>query len=107
MPPADKLLNNEYRMRINRTIDYIRAHYAEDLSLEKLASIACFSKFHFHRLFRAVVGETLNDYVQRIRLENPSGNSHPIGPNPLPTLRSNAAFPALRILPGYSNPIMG
>lgn len=56
-------------MRINRTIDYIQAHYAEDLSLEKLASIACFSKFHFHRLFRAVVGETLNDYVQRIRLE--------------------------------------
>lgn len=69
MPPADKSLNNEYRMRINRTIDYIRTHYAEDLSLEKLASIACFSKFHFHRLFRAVVGETLNDYVQRIRLE--------------------------------------
>ena len=69
MPPVDKLLNNEYRMRINRIIDYIQAHYAEDLSLEKLASIACFSKFHFHRLFRAMVGETLNDYVQRIRLE--------------------------------------
>ena len=36
-------IQNEYRMRTNRTIDYIQSHYAEDLSLEKLASIACFS----------------------------------------------------------------
>ncbi len=69
MPSSDKLLTNEYRMRINRTMDYIQAHCAEDLSLERLASIACFSKFHFHRIFRAMVGETLNDYVQRVRLE--------------------------------------
>jgi len=67
--PLEKKLNNEYRMRINRTMNYIQVHYAEELSLEKLASIACFSKFHFHRLFRAMVGETLNDYVQRIRLD--------------------------------------
>jgi DNA gyrase inhibitor len=67
--PADKLLNNEYMLRLNRTIDYIQKHYSEKLNLTKLAAIACFSKFHFHRLFRAMVGETLNDFVQRIRLE--------------------------------------
>jgi len=39
------------------------------LNLTKLAEVACFSKFHFHRIFRAMVGETLNDFVQRIRLE--------------------------------------
>jgi len=66
---ADKLLKNEYRSRLNRTIDYIQNHYDEDLNLTKLAEIACFSKFHFHRIFRAMVGETLNDFVQRIRLE--------------------------------------
>ena len=66
---ADKLLNNEYRSRLNRTIDYILNHYDEDLNLTKLAEVACFSKFHFHRIFRAMVGETLNDFVQRIRLE--------------------------------------
>lgn len=56
-------------MRINRTIDFIREHYDEELNLDRLASIACFSKFHFHRLFRTIVGETLSDFVQRIRLE--------------------------------------
>ena len=66
---ADKLLKNEYRSRLNRTIDYIQNHYDEDLNLTKLAEVACFSKFHFHRIFRAMVGETLNDFVQRIRLE--------------------------------------
>ena len=65
----DKLLNNEYRSRLNRTIDYIHNHYDEDLNLTKLAEVACFSKFHFHRIFRAMVGETLNDFVSRIRLE--------------------------------------
>ncbi len=65
----DKLLKNEYRSRLNRTIDYIHNHYDEELNLTKLAEIACFSKFHFHRIFRAMVGETLNDFVQRIRLE--------------------------------------
>ena len=45
---ADKLLKNEYRSRLNRTIDYIQNHYDEDLNLTKLAEIACFSKFHFH-----------------------------------------------------------
>jgi AraC family transcriptional regulator len=67
--PANKLLKNEYRSRLNRTIDYIQNHYDEDLNLTKLAEVACFSKFHFHRIFRAMVGETLNDFVQRIRLE--------------------------------------
>jgi AraC family transcriptional regulator len=65
----DKLSKNEYRSRLNRTIDYIQNHYDEELNLTKLAEVACFSKFHFHRIFRAMVGETLNDFVQRIRLE--------------------------------------
>ena len=67
--PTNKLLKNEYRSRLNRTIDYIQNHYDEDLNLTKLAEVACFSKFHFHRIFRVMVGETLNDFVQRIRLE--------------------------------------
>ncbi|OGP68935.1 MAG: hypothetical protein A2031_06510 [Deltaproteobacteria bacterium RBG_19FT_COMBO_43_11] len=68
-PSFDPLLKNEYFLRLNRAIDYILNHYAEDLNLTKLASIACFSKFHFHRLFHVIIGETINDFVQRIRLE--------------------------------------
>ena len=68
------LLNNEasnyeYLFRLNRTLDYVRDHCAEDLTLAKLAKVACFSKFHFHRIFRTALGETINQYVRRVRLE--------------------------------------
>jgi AraC family transcriptional regulator len=59
----------EYLSRIHRVIDYIEANIAQDLTLEGLASVASFSRFHFHRIFRALVGETLNQYVTRLRLE--------------------------------------
>ena len=65
----NQLLQNEYSIRLNRVIDYINNNYDEDLNLALLAQIACFSKYHFHRLFHALMGETLNDYVHRIRLE--------------------------------------
>ena len=55
---SDKLLKNEYLSRLNRTIDYIHSHSHEDLNLGRLAEVACFSKFHFHRIFKAIIGET-------------------------------------------------
>lgn len=60
---------SEYVQRINRVVDYIEAHLLEPLSLERLASVAHFSPFHFHRVFRAMVGETPQRFVQRLRLE--------------------------------------
>jgi AraC family transcriptional regulator len=42
---------------------------SKDLSLTELADVAHFSPFHFHRIFRGMVGETLNDFIQRIRVE--------------------------------------
>ncbi len=63
------LLREEYAQRINRAIDYIEAHLEEELSLDKLAEVACFSRYHFHRLFGALVGENLGQFIQRIRLE--------------------------------------
>jgi AraC family transcriptional regulator len=59
----------EYQNRVNRVIDYIQSHRADDLSLETLAVVAAFSPFHFHRVFKAVVGENLKEFVQRVRLE--------------------------------------
>jgi AraC family transcriptional regulator len=60
---------NVYLQRINAVIDYIREHMTEDVSLDALARIACFSPFHFHRIFTAVTGETVNQFVRRLRLE--------------------------------------
>jgi len=67
--PKSKYLRDEYTARVNRVIDYIEANISSDLSLKELADVAHFSPFHFHRIFRGMVGETLNDFIQRIRVE--------------------------------------
>lgn len=59
----------EYEQRVNRVIDHVGDHLADDLSLERLARIAAFSPFHFHRVFRGVTGETLFGFIQRLRVE--------------------------------------
>ncbi len=50
-------------------MDYIRENVSGDLRLETIARVANFSAFHFHRLFRAMVGETLNGYIRRFRAQ--------------------------------------
>lgn len=64
-----KVPNNEYIKRINRVIDYVGNNYEHEHDLESLAKLANFSKHHFHRIFKGVVGEPLNKYVQRIHIE--------------------------------------
>lgn len=59
----------EYEKRVNRVVDHVAAHLAEDLSLARLARVAAFSPFHFHRVFRAITGETLAGFIQRLRIE--------------------------------------
>ena len=59
----------EYVARINRVIDHIQAHLDGELSLVVLAKVASFSPFHFHRVFAAMVGETLNQFITRLRAE--------------------------------------
>ncbi len=61
--------HHEYAARINRVQDHIDAHLTEDLALAELARVASFSPYHFHRVFAAMVGETLGRYIQRLRLE--------------------------------------
>ena len=60
---------SEYERRIHRVVAHIDGHLDEALDLETLASVANFSAFHFHRLFRAWTGETLGDYLRRRRVE--------------------------------------
>jgi len=66
---SSKLLRDEYMSRINRVIDYIEQHMQGEIRLSKMAEIANFSKFHFHRIFFGITGETLNAFLQRLRLE--------------------------------------
>ncbi len=59
----------EYINRINLVWDYVEANMNKELSLESLSRIAMFSPFHFHRIFYAFTGESLNDFVKRKRIE--------------------------------------
>jgi AraC family transcriptional regulator len=59
----------DYVERVNRAIDHIVRHLAEPLRLEQVSEAANFSPFHFHRVFKALLGETLNQFVKRLRLE--------------------------------------
>lgn len=58
----------EYERRIERVLAYIREHLDGDLSLHTLARVANFSPYHFHRVFRAMVGEPVGTLVRRLRV---------------------------------------
>jgi AraC family transcriptional regulator len=60
---------NHYHERVNRVLDYIGEHLTGELSLRKLSRVGCFSPYHFHRIFQALTGETLNSHVRRVRIE--------------------------------------
>ncbi len=65
----EQKFRTEYAARINRVIDHIDRHIDQKLILEDLARIAAFSPFHFHRIFATFTGETLNRFIQRLRLQ--------------------------------------
>ena len=67
--PKHKTTWNDYQERILRVLMHIQEHLDEALDLEKLARVACFSSFHFHRIFAAMTGETIADHVRRLRAE--------------------------------------
>jgi AraC-like DNA-binding protein len=50
-----------YIGRVNRAMDYIVANLGQSLNLDEVSRQAGFSPFHFHRVLKALVGETLNN----------------------------------------------
>jgi AraC family transcriptional regulator len=58
-----------YKQRILHVQMYIQQNLDRELSLEELAKESHFSVYHFHRIFRAVVGESLKEHIRRLRLE--------------------------------------
>jgi AraC family transcriptional regulator len=64
-----QLTDLTYRQRLMHVQLFIQNHLDEELPLEKLARIAHFSPFHFHRIFKALVGEGVREHVKRLRLE--------------------------------------
>jgi len=59
----------EYIRRINKALEFIDQHLDQTIRLEDVARVSHFSPYDFHRMFHAMVGETVNDYVSRKRME--------------------------------------
>jgi len=59
----------DYQQRMLRVLLYIQHNLDRELPLAELAEVAHFSIYHFHRIFRGMVGETLQAHIRRLRLE--------------------------------------
>ena len=57
-----------YEQRVLKVLQHIHDNPADDLSLDALAEVATMSRFHWHRVFQALTGETCAQAVRRIRL---------------------------------------
>jgi len=66
---TSKITENSYIQSVNKSIDFMELHYSEKITLEMLAAEGCFSAWHFHRIFKGIVGENPQEYLSRVRLE--------------------------------------
>jgi AraC family transcriptional regulator len=67
------LTARDYHRRIELVIAHIGAHLDDPLDLDGLAAVACFSPYHFHRIYRSLIGETASETMRRLRLHRASG----------------------------------
>lgn len=63
-----KANQNEYIKIIQASIDYIEGNIKSKISLDALSKEANFSKFHFDRLFTALIGESPIEYARKRKL---------------------------------------
>ncbi len=59
----------ELLSRISLSLDYIHAHYNESINLDELAAIACLSKYHYLRTFKAIHACTPQQMIAKLRFE--------------------------------------
>ncbi len=63
----------DYQERLSRVVAYIHDHLDEPLDLNRLAEVAHLSRFHWHRVYQALYGETIAATVRRLRLHRATG----------------------------------
>lgn len=58
----------EHLEQVQRAVDYIEDHLHDDLSVDKIAQVAAFSRWHFQMVFSSAVGDSLKEYIRKRRL---------------------------------------
>lgn len=82
---------HDHGARVQRAIAHMAANLDRDLDLETLSAVACFSPHHFHRIYRAVTGETTAETVRRLRL-NRAAASLIQGTDPIAAVARRAGY---------------
>ncbi|NJD04392.1 MAG: AraC family transcriptional regulator [Ruminiclostridium sp.] len=60
--------SNDANSKIKAVIDFIEKNYASDIGINDLVRIACYSKYHFSRLFKAITGYNPYEYIIKYRI---------------------------------------
>lgn len=84
-----------WQQRINAVKDHVRANLTSDLKLASVAEVAHASPYHFHRIFKAVCGETVAEFTRRARLERAAYLMKAAPKRPLSSIALDVGFPAL------------
>lgn len=58
----------DYSPHIRRAVDFIEANLKSPIRLPHIAREACLSRYHFHRIFQAMTGESAAAYIRKRRL---------------------------------------
>jgi AraC-like DNA-binding protein len=67
--PTTRSHRRDVLRRLVAAREWLAVHFNEPISLREAARVACCSPYHFHRQFVALFGETPQDYVSRLKLE--------------------------------------
>ena len=67
--PTDQYPKVYLYRRIVQAKLYIDTNYPEEIDLNNISDEACFSKFHFIRLFKQIYGSTPHQYLTSVRLD--------------------------------------
>ena len=62
-------LNSEHSQKIKTALEYIAAHYSEDIAIADVAAACYFSEYHFMRFFKRCTGVSCGEHIKQLRLE--------------------------------------
>jgi AraC family transcriptional regulator len=64
----ERTTRSDFAERLERVFGWLADHLDDSVDLARLADVACLSPYHFHRVYRAMQGETAAETVRRLRL---------------------------------------
>lgn len=87
----------EYKARIQRVIDHVENNTRGRLTPGVLAEVSGFSPYHFENIFHAFVGETPDDFVNRIKLEKAASRLITYPSEQIAEVASVSGFPSASV----------